>query len=150
VSAEERPDGPTDDEVTLLRRRDGDAAATGSDSWAGSTMIARRESRRRSSRATDAATAADPHDDAPAGIRTAAVPVPVPDAAAYPARDADAVIVPRRPANVRANAGTAEVPQAPGQAARRLAARRLTVVLGGGAAMVVVGGVLLAVLLTVR
>jgi hypothetical protein len=148
VSADERSDGPTDDEVTLLRRRDGDAAVTGSDSWAGSTMIARRESRRRSSRATEAAVTADPRDEAPAGIRTAALPVP--DAAAYSAREVDAVIVPRRPASVRTDAGTAEVPQPPGQAARRLAARRLLVVVGGGAALVVVGGALLALLLAVH
>ena len=75
---------------------------------------------------------------------------PTTDAASYPARSIDAVLVPRRPRPRSVDAGSAGVPPLPGVAERRLAARRLLVVVGGGVAMVVVGVVLLALLLTVR
>jgi hypothetical protein len=143
------PEEAEADEVTLLRRRDGEVMGTASESWAGSTMIARRESRRRSAR-----SAADPAAPGDPLAAAAVVPVraavgPATDIPGYPARTAEAVIVPRRPARPRDPAAAAEVPPPPGQAARRLAARRLLVVVGGGAAMVVVGVVLLIVLLAI-
>ena len=140
--------GEEPDDITLLRRRDGEVTGASSESWAGSTMIARRESRRRSARAAEPGVV-DPLADAPVDpVRTAAGPVP--DASAYRARAAEAVIVPRRPARSRPGSGGAVAPPPPGRAERRLAARRLLVVLGGGAAMVVIGGALLIVLLTLR
>lgn len=145
------------DEVTRIRHRR-EVTGAASESWSGSTMIARRESRRRSARTGDSADdgfapASDPLERLPVvPIREAVGPAQTsasrPDAAAYGARAPEAVIVPRRPASPRDRTATTDVPPAPGQAARRLAARRLLTIVGGGAAMVIVGVVLLALLLS--
>lgn len=134
------------DDATLRRRRAGEVTGTASESWVGSTMIARRESRRRSARlAADEQSATEaleaPVDDGREALE------PGSDAGSYRARPAGSILVPRR-ARPRPRALAPDpvvVPIAP--VARRLAARRLLVAAGGAVALVVVGAILLVVLI---